>query len=248
MSEFSGFYALWQRELKIYLRERSRIVSSAINPLLWLFVFGAGLGSSVSIGEGNYQTFIYPGIIVMTVIFSSIFYGAYVVWDKKLDFLKEVLVSPIRRSTVFLGKVMGGATDGVIQATIMLILAPLFGVKAGLAFALVYLFLFILVVSLVSIGLIIGSLMESPEGFGLLSSFVTFPIFFLSGALFPVDEKLPVWLQSLVKLNPLTYSVDGVRGALISVHIFPFYIDLAVITIFAVVMFGLGSVLFSRMK
>jgi ABC-2 type transport system permease protein len=247
MSEFSGFYALWQRELKIYLRERSRIVSSAINPLLWLFVFGAGLGSSVSVGEGSYQIFIYPGIIVMTVIFSSIFYGAYVVWDKKLDFLKEVLVSPIRRSTVFLGKVMGGATDGIIQATIMLILAPFFGVKAGLAFALVYLLLFILVVSLVSIGLVIGSMMESPEGFGLLSSFVTFPLFFLSGALFPVTN-LPTWLSAFTLLNPVTYGVDAIRGLMLGTYAFGLLTDSAVLVGFALVMIALGTLAFRRMK
>jgi len=247
MSELSGFYALWQRELKIYLRERSRIVSSAINPLLWLFVFGAGLGSSVSVGEGDYQTFIYPGIIVMTVIFSSIFYGAYVVWDKKLDFLKEVLVSPIARSTVFLGKVMGGATDGVIQATIMLILAPLFGVKAGLAFGLVYLILFILVVGLVSIGLVIGSMMESPEGFGLLSSFVTFPLFFLSGALFPITN-LPAWLSVFTALNPVTYGVDAIRGLMLGTYAFGLLTDFAVLVGFALVMIGLGTLAFRRMK
>jgi ABC-2 type transport system permease protein len=247
MSEFSGFYALWQRELKIYLRERSRIVSSAINPLLWLFVFGAGLGSSVSVGEANYQTFIYPGIIVMTVIFSSIFYGAYVVWDKRLDFLKEVLVSPIRRSTVFLGKVMGGTTDGIIQATIMLILAPIFGIKAGLAFALVYLFLFILVVGLVSVGLVIGSLMESPEGFGLLSSFVTFPLFFLSGALFPLTN-LPAWLSAFTVLNPVTYGVDAIRGLMLGTYAFGLLTDFAVLVGFAMVMIALGTLTFRRMK
>jgi ABC-2 type transport system permease protein len=247
MSELSGFYALWQRELKIYLRERSRIISSAINPLLWLFVFGAGLGSSVSVGEGDYQTFIYPGIIVMTVIFSSIFYGAYVVWDKKLDFLKEVLVSPIGRSTVFLGKVMGGATDGVIQATIMLILAPFFGVKAGLAFALVYLILFILVVGLVSIGLVIGSMMESPEGFGLLSSFVTFPLFFLSGALFPITN-LPAWLSVFTALNPVTYGVDAIRGLMLGTYAFGLLTDFAVLVGFALIMIGLGTLAFRRMK
>ncbi len=247
MSELSGFYALWQRELKIYLRERSRIVSSAINPLLWLFVFGAGLGSSVSLGEANYQTFIYPGIIVMTVIFSSIFYGAYVVWDKRLDFLKEVLVAPIGRSTAFLGKVMGGTTDGVIQATIMLILAPIFGVKAGLTFALVYLFLFVLVVGLVSVGLIIGSMMESPEGFGLLSSFVTFPLFFLSGALFPLTN-LPPWLSAFTKLNPVTYGVDAIRGLMLGTYAFGLPTDFAVLAGFALAMIALGTLAFRRMK
>jgi len=103
-------------------------------------------------------------------------------------------------------------------------------------------------IALVSMGLALGSMLESLEGFQIISSFLVFPLFFLSGALFPVDDKLPAWLQGMVKLNPLTYAVDGVRGALLNVHIFPFYVDLAVITFFAVVMFGLGSILFSRMK
>jgi ABC-2 type transport system permease protein len=110
------------------------------------------------------------------------------------------------------------------------------------------LFLLITSIALVSLGLAIGSMLESLEGFQVVSTFVVFPLFFLSSALFPVDNKLPLWLQSLVKLNPLTYAVDGVRGALLNVSTFPFYIDFGVITFFAVIMFLLGSVLFSRMK
>jgi ABC-2 type transport system permease protein len=247
MSELSGLYALWERELKIYLRERSRIVASAVNPILWLFVFGAGLGSQVSVEEVNYQTFIYPGIVVMTVIFSSIFYGAYVVWDKRLDFLKEVLVAPISRTTAFLGKVMGGVTDGVIQATIMLILAPLFGIGVGASLASVYVFLFILEIGLVSVGLIIGSMMESPEGFGLISSFVTFPLFFLSGALFPL-EGLPAWLSVLSILDPVSYGVDAIRGLMLGRYTFGLTLDFLALSVFALAMIAFGTIAFKRMK
>ncbi len=247
MSELSGLYALWEREIKIYLRERSRIVSSAINPILWLFVFGGGLGSEFSVGTVNYQTYIYPGIIVMTVIFSSVFYGAYVVWDKRLDFLKEVLVAPIGRSTAFVGKVLGGVTDGLIQATIMLILAPIFRIPAGLGFALVYLVLFVLVVGLVSIGLIIGSMMESPEGFGLLSSFVTFPLFFLSGSLFPV-ANLPAWLKVVTFANPVTYGVDAIRGLMLGSYTFGLMVDVPVLLAFAAALIAIGTLAFRRMK
>jgi ABC-2 type transport system permease protein len=247
MSELSGLYAIWNREFKIYLRERSRIVSAVISPLLWLFVFGVGLGSAVNVGDLNYQTYIYPGIIVMTMIFSSIFYGANVVWDKKLDFLKEVLVAPIRRSTAFFGKVLGGVTDGIIQASIIIVLAPLLGVPYALNFVLVYVFLFVLLVGLVSIGLIIGSWMESPEGFSMLGSFVTFPLFFLSGALFPIGN-LPAWLSAITFVNPVTYGVDAIRGLMLGTYHFGLLVDFVVLVVFALVVVVIGTLSFRRMK
>ncbi len=247
MSELGGLYAIWEREFRIYLREKSRIVSSAINPLLWLFVFGGGLGSQFSVGSVSYQTFIFPGIVVMTVLFSSIFYGAYVVWDKRLDFLKEVLVAPIGRSTIFLGKVMGGVTDGLIQATILLFFAPLFEISPSLEFVIVYICLFVLVTGLVSVGLIIGSLMESPEGFGLITSFVNFPLFFLSGALFPLSN-LPSWLAVFTTLNPVTYGVDALRAMMLGTSRFGLPVDFIVLIVFTLAMIGLGTLSFERMK
>lgn len=247
MSELTGMLAIWQRELKIFLREKSRIVSTVINPLMWLVIFGGGLGSSFSVGHLNYQTFLYPGVVVMTVLFSSIFYGAYVVWDKRLDFLKEVLVAPIRRVTIFLGKVLGGVSDAIIQATIIMILAPLFGVSFGLNFALAYIFLFTLIVGVVSIGLTLGSMMESPEGFGMIVGFINFPLFFLSGALFPLNN-LPTWLTIFTRIDPVTYGVDAMRGLLIGVTNFGLLTDFAVLTGFALMMVGIGTLAFRRMK
>jgi ABC-2 type transport system permease protein len=247
MSELSGLYALWLREFKVYLRERSRIVSAVVSPLLWLFVFGAGLGSQVSLANVNYQAYIYPGVIVMTMIFSSIFYGANVIWDKRLDFLKEVLVAPINRSTAFFGKVLGGATDSVIQATIIMFLAPLVGVPFGIGFLIAYLFIFVTLVGLVGLGLIIGAWMESPEGFSLLGGFVTFPLFFLSGALFPIDN-LPDWLAAITVANPVTYGVDAIRGLMLGTYHFGLVVDFVVLVVFAIAMMVLGTYSFKRMK
>jgi ABC-2 type transport system permease protein len=247
MSELSGLYALWEREFKVYLRERSRIISAFVSPLLWLFVFGEGLGSQVSVPNVDYLAFIYPGVIAMTMIFSSIFYGANVVWDKRLDFLKEVLVAPINRSTAFFGKVLGGATDSLIQATIIVILAPLLGVSFSVGFVLAYLFIFVMLIGLVSVGLIIGSWMESPEGFSLLSGFVTFPLFFLSGALFPLSTA-PSWLSTISLANPLTYGVDALRGLMLGRSSFGLLLDFSVLVVFAVVTMVLGTLSFRRMK
>jgi ABC-2 type transport system permease protein len=247
MTELGGFYAIWEREVRVYLRERSRVLSSIVSPLLWLVIYGGGLSSQINVPGMSYQAYIFPGIIVMALIFSSVFYGASIVWDKKIDFLKEVLVAPVRRSTAFLGKVAGGATDGLIQATIILLLAPFFGIGLGLHLVLVYLFTLILLVGLVSIGLIIGSVMESSEGFSLIGGFVVFPIFFLSGSLFPVDN-LPDWLRVITMVNPVSYGVDALRGILLGTYSFGLVVDFAVLIVFALVMVGIGSLAFDRMK
>lgn len=249
MSELSGLYAIWEREIRIYFREKSRLAGSIVSPLLWLFLFGTGMGSAFS-GAGanfNYQTFLFPGIITMTVLFTSIFYGAYVVMDKRLDFLKEVLVSPVSRTTIFFGKVLGGVTDATIQATILMVLAPIFGIPFSFNLLLAYVFLFLMVTGLVSIGLIIGSLMDSPEGFSLIMSFLNFPLFFLSGALFPLDN-LPSWLLIFTRLNPVTYGVDAMRQLMTGMGSIGLFTDLIVLVIFATIMIAAGTWSFGRMK
>jgi ABC-2 type transport system permease protein len=246
--ELMGIFAVWWREFKVFQREKSRIVSSIVQPLMWLFLFGSGIGASVSISDVNYRDYIYPGILTMSVLFGSVFFGLYIVWDRKLDVLKAILVAPVSRLSIFLGKVLGGCTDVILQVLILFLFSFLFPSINPWGIPLALLLLFITSIALVSMGLALGSMLESLEGFQVISAFIVFPLFFLSGALFPVNDKLPIWLQGLVKLNPLTYAVDGVRGALLNVTIFPFYVDLGVITLFAVIMFLLGSILFSRMK
>lgn len=248
MTELDGLYALWYREFKVFLREKSRIVSSLFTPLLWIVVFGGGLGSSVSLGGTNYQVFIFPGILTMTILFSSIFFGLYIVWDKKIDFFKEVLVAPLSRLTIFAGKTLGGCTDALIQGSLMLAFGVILGISYSVQMVVqTMIFMLVLAAAVVSIGLIIGSFMESPEGFNLIVSFLVFPLFFLSGALFPIDN-LPSWLRAFTTLNPVTYAVDGMRGVMLGMSTFPVIMDFGVLLGFAVVMIGIGSIAFSRMK
>jgi ABC-2 type transport system permease protein len=253
--EIGGIGAIWYREWKVFLREKSRIVASVVNPILWLLVFGGGLGRNVSIPGTEYQAFIFPGILAQAVLFSSIFFGVYIVWDRKIDFLKEVLVAPISRTAVFIGKVIGGATDAVVQSLILLGLGAALG-AAGiipglhpklLSFAAALPILAVTTAALVSVGLILGAMMESPEGFQLVSSFLLFPTFFLSGALFPLD-RLPAWLAPLVVIDPLTYSVDALRHAILGSAHFPLGLDLAVMGGFLAIAVAMGSLAFGRMK
>ena len=257
MSELSGIYALWYREFKVFLRERSRVISSIINPLLWFFIIGGGLGASITQGYPmGYQTFIYPGILIQTALFSSIFFGVYIVWDKKIDFMKEVLVAPMSRTAILIGKIFGGSTDTLIQIIILL------GIGVGLsftgflhiqftAFSLLasVIILFITTVGLCAIGLILGSQMESPEGFQLIISFLIFPMFFLSGALFPITG-LPAYLAPFVYFNPVTYAVDGLRAILIGSKVARFnpWFDFMIISIFSIVMIFIGTYAFKKMK
>lgn len=255
MSELRGIYALWYREYKVFLRERSRIVASIVNPVLWLLIIGGGLGSVLSFGGINYLSFLYPGILIQSALFSAVFFGVYIVWDKKIDFLKEVLVSPLSRTAIFVGKILGGSTDTVIQLAILLVIGYVFslaGIITDVAFtplsvAIALAFLLVTTAGLVSIGLIIGSQMESPEGFQLIGSFLIFPMFFLSGALFPI-ENLPAWLSPFVLLNPATYAVDGIRGALTGLHRFPVGLDFLVICVFSGVLILIGTYAFRKMR
>ena len=254
-SELRGILAIWYRELKVFQREKSRLVGAIVTPVLWLLIFGGGLGSAVSITGLNYQAFIFPGILAQSVLFSSIFFGIYIVWDKKIDFLKEVLISPVSRTSIFLGKVIGGATDSMIQCAILLVIGWIFGafnIIPGLHLT-IFSFIFSLVAvafmttSLVSIGLIIGSQMESFEGFQLVSSFLLFPLFFLSGALFPIN-RLPAWIAPFTFINPITYAVDALRHIILGVSQYGIIPDLSVIAGLAVVTVIIGTFAFEKMK
>ena len=263
MSEMKGIYALWYRETKVFLRERSRVISSIINPLLWLLIIGGGLGSAVSFGGVNYQTFIYPGVLIQTALFSSVFFGVYIVWDKKVDFMKEVLVAPMRRTSLFVGKILGGSTDTLLQILILFAIGFIFtfvGIMPGLhltvsSIAISLAFLLMTTIGLVSIGLILGSQMESPEGFQLIISFLVFPLFFLSGSLFPITN-LPNWLAPFIFMNPVTYAVDGIRTILIgeqekviigAIQLSPM-LDFMIVTLFSIIMIGIGTYAFKKMK
>ncbi len=244
-----GIYALWYREYKVFTREKSRIISSIFMPLFWYFIFGYGIGSIVSTGAGgDYRHFIFPGFLAMTIIFTGMFNGAYVVWDKKIDFLKEVLIAPLSRATIFTGKALGGMTDALLQSCILLVL----GIIIGVPFTLVSVVLSILTLcvfaaGVVSLGLIVGAFMESPEGFGMVASFAVYPLFLLSGALYPLD-RLPAWLRLLTFLDPGTYAVDGLRGVILGVSTLPWATNMLILLAFDAALIAAGTWAFKKMK
>jgi ABC-2 type transport system permease protein len=250
ISEIEGLYAIWLREFKVFQREKSRVISSIAQPIIWLFLLGGGIGASVDtskIGDVDYQHFLFPGIVGMSTMFGTVFYGLYIVWDRKIDVLKEILVAPISRITVFFGKVLGGATDALITVSILLVLgvalvgvAPV-GVLSGLAVAV------LLAIGMVSIGLTLGSFFESMEGFQVIVTFMVFPLFFLSAALYPLAGLDPV-MASAVRANPVTYAVDAMRGVLIGQSYFPVWLDLSVVVLFDVTMVLIGAWAFRKMK
>jgi ABC-2 type transport system permease protein len=242
-----GIYALWYREFRVFIREKSRIFSSVFLPLFWYFIFGGGMGSVTNV-NGNYQHFIFPGFLAMTIIFTSLFNGAYVVWDKKVDFLKEVLISPLSRTTIFTGKVFGGSTDAMLQATILLIIGIFLGVPfTPFSVVLSIFMLIMLTIGLVSLGLIIGSFLESPEGFGMVASFVVYPLFLLSGALYPLNS-LPSWMKILTHIDPATYAVDGLRNVILGTSLHSFFTDVSVVIGFDIIFILVGAWSFNRMK
>ncbi|MBS1978905.1 MAG: ABC transporter permease [Bacteroidetes bacterium] len=242
-----GIYALWYREFKVFLNEQSRILSAVFLPMFWYFIFGSGVGSITTTGI-NYQHFIFPGFLAMTIIFSSLFNGAYIVWDKKIDFLKEVLIAPLSRTTIFVGKVVGGMTDALIQAFILIIIGTVIGIPFTIVNTLYTVFiLFIFTIGLVSLGLIIGSFLESPESFGLVSSFVVYPLFLLSGALYPLDT-LPAWMKVLTRLDPATFAVDGLRNVILGISSMSLIHDLSVLIAFDISLILIGTWAFNRMK
>ncbi len=243
-----GLYALWYREFKIFTREYSRVISSIINPLFFMLIFGGGLGSVVDLPGIDYQTFIYPGFLAMAIIFTSISFGTYIVWDKKIDFLKEVLIAPISRTTIFVGKVLGGTTDAMIQIFILFLIGFLIGIPFTAASLLLsFAILLVLSIGLISMGLIIGSFMESPEGFGLVISFIAFPMFLLSGAFYPLDS-LPAWMAVLTKINPVSYAVDGLRNVILGQSSMPLALSMPIMISFVVVMIIAGTWAFKRMR
>jgi len=251
VTELRGFYTLWLREVKRYLRNRTRIVSSFMQPLLWLVIFGSGVRFSGDIGGLTYQQFIFPGIIGQTLLFTAMFMGISVIWDKEFGFMKEILVAPISRFSIFMGKMIGDSTDAVLQGVIVFFLGFILGVPIDLVMFLAILPIMLLTTfGLVSIGLTIASYITDLESFGVIQSFINLPLFFLSGALFPL-QGLPEWLQVASRLNPLTYGVDALRTVILGgawQSIYPLWMDLAIIGAFNVVLIAVGTWAFGRMK
>lgn len=250
MSDLRKIYALWYREVLRYWREKSRILSSLILPLLWLVIFGSGLRGLQLPGTLTYQTYIFPGILGMTLLFTSVFSGVSVIWDREFGFLKEILVAPVSRPTIVVGKALGSGTSALIQGALLLPLSYLVGVHLSpISFLLLLPIMVLIAIGLVSVGLLIASLMTSMEGFNFIMSLVIMPMFFTSGALFPLTSA-PAWLRYLSYINPLTYGVDMLRWATFSGPdpLMPIYLEFLILVLFAAAMVIACSYTFGRKK
>lgn len=213
MNFLMGVYTIWLRDLLRFFRDRARIIGSIAQPSLYLFVLGTGLSATLGSDQASgYIRFIYPGIIAMTLLFTSIFSSISIIWDREFGFLKEVLVAPVSRAAVAAGKSLGGASVATLQGTMMLLFAPLVGYKINLLFVIQLIPLMLLIsFALTSMGVLVATRMKSMEGFQVIMNFILMPMFFLSGAMFPL-KGLPTWLGYLTKLDPLTYGVDALRN------------------------------------
>lgn len=243
-------YILWLRQLKRYLRSRSRIIGSLGQPILFLVALGFGLGPVFQkAGQGNYIQFLVPGIVAMSVLFTSVFAGIEIIWDRQFGFLKETLVAPVSRLHIMIGRTIGGATVAMIQGTIVFAISFLAGFRPtgfgelGLAFV----FMFLTAIFFTALGTAIASVLEDMQGFQLIMNFLIMPLFFLSGALFPLDN-LPPFLKVIITIDPLSYGVDGMRGALEGISHFGLATDFAVLSVLAMIMLGIGSFLFSKIQ
>ena len=250
MSELKKIYGLWYREVIRYWREKSRIISSLISPLLWLLIFGSGMRGMQLTGTQSYQSFLFPGIVGMTLLFTSVWSGISIIWDREFGFLKEIMVAPISRTSIVIGKALGGGTSALIQGLILLPLAFLVGVHLSPLSVIIIIPIMILIsVGMVCIGLLIASLIESMEAFNFIMNLVIMPMFFTSGALFPLTAS-PQWLRGLSYANPLTYGVDALRWATFggATTTLPAYTEIIILVLFAIAMILACSYTFNIKK
>ncbi len=242
-------YVLWLRQLKRYLRSKSRIVASVAQPLLFLVALGFGFGPIYAkAGGGNYIDFLAPGIISMSILFTAIFTGIEIIWDKQFGFLKETLVAPVSRIEIMIGRTLGGATVSVIQGVILFVITLVVGFRPHFSqIILTFIFMFLVALLFSALGTAIASLVDDMQSFPLIMNFVVMPIFFLSGSLFPLAQLGGV-LHTIVLFNPLAYGVDGIRGTLIGASYFSLGTDFLVLTLCSAVIIVVGTYLFSKIE
>lgn len=254
-----GLYTIWLRDVIRFTRDRSRILASLGQPLLFLFVFGSGLSPAMApLGGGNvdFTQFMFPGILAMAVLFTSIFSAVSIVWDREFGFLKEVMVAPISRVTVALGKVAGGTTVALFQGVLVLLFAPLLDIRMTWDQVLILIGLMILLAGMMtSLGILIASRQRTMEGFHVIMNFIMLPMFFLSGAFFPL-QGVPLWMEWLSKVNPVTYGVDPLRQValensipdqfmqMLALH--PIATDVALMVAFGAIFIVPAVILFSK--
>lgn len=246
----STIYILWLRELRRYVRSRAQMVASLGQPLLYLLALGFGLGPVFQkAGQGSYMQFVAPGVIAMTVLFSSVFSGIGLLWDRQFGFLKETLVAPVPRFEIMLGRILGGATVACLQGLLVVIVCFIAGFRATNPARLPVAFGFMILIAcaFAAFGTAIGSLLENMQGFQLIMNFLVLPIFFLSGALYPLNN-LPKVFSYITSSDPLSYGVDGLRTCLIGRSHFGLAVDGLVLAIVAFLLLIAGSWAFSRIE
>lgn len=243
-------WIMWVRQMRRYVRSRARIVGSLGQPLLFMVALGYGLGQVFrQAGQGDYLQFLVPGVMAQSVLFTSIFAGTEVIWDRQFGFLKETLVAPVSRLEVMLGRTLGGATVATLQGLLVLLVACLVGFRlenpAGLPMAALTMLLAALLFT--SLGTAIACLVDDMHGFQLIMNFLVMPLFFLSGAIFPLDSA-PPWLRTVAALDPLTYGVDALRAYLLGTSHFPLVLSLGVLGVGGAALLSLSSLLFARIE
>ncbi len=244
----STIYILWLRQIKRYFRSKSRVFGSFGQPILFLVAFGFGPMYEKAAG-GDYIQFLAPGIISMSILFSAIFSGIDMIWDKQFGFLKETLVAPVSRFSIIFGRTLGGATIAVFQGIVVLLLSMVVGFRPDNWALLPLAFVFALLIALffAAFGTAIASKLDDMQGFHLIMSFLVMPIFFLAGSLFSL-EGLPKAIEFITKINSLTYGIDGLRTALSGASNFSIYLDLGVLTFLTIAMFVIGAKLFAKIE
>lgn len=253
MIEARAVYVIVAREYKKFIREKSRLFSAIARPLLWLFMVGGGMSRLVPAGDGvSYTQFIFPGILGMTILFSSIFSSISIIWDKEFGFMKEILVAPVSRFSVVVGKAMSGTLLSTMQAVIVLALFPFIGLELGLAQLIgIIAVCAVLSFAIAAFGILLASFYDSYESFSVIMNFIVMPMFFLSGAMYPV-KLLPAVLQVLAKANPLTYGIDALKNLIFPLETgrmaadFPLMMDVSIILAAAVVFVLVGGKAFEK--
>src|SRR3990172_858904 len=254
MFSYKAIYVIIIREFKKFFRQRGRLLVTISRPLLWLFIVGAGFGSMVNMPSNiGYKQFLLPGIIGMTILFSSVFSSISVVWDREFGFLREMLVAPISRATIVMGKLLSGTALSLVQGTVLLLFSPLLGVKLTITnFLLMLLLMSFLSIAITAMGLFIASYLTSLEGFNVIMNFIVLPMFFLSGALYPIGS-LPPYIKIFAFINPLCYGVDSFKHVVLPgqgrlIAEFPIWLDLAFVSLFAVAFTFASAYVFERRK
>jgi ABC-2 type transport system permease protein len=247
---FKKIYILWLRQIKRYLRSRSRIIGSLGQPLLFLLALGYGMGSVYkAAGKGNYLDFLAPGIIGMSIIFTAIFSGIEIIWDRQFGFLKEMMVAPMSRLEIMIGRTLGGATVATMQGVIIFVLSIFIGFHplSWIYIVPTVLVMFLVALLFTALGIAIASPLNDMQGFQLIMNFLVMPLFFLSGALFPL-EGAPKVLTIIASLDPLSYGIDAFRSLLIGTSHYGITLDIAALCVITAVFIGAGSYLFSKIQ